>query len=115
MKKLTFTKNEAVRLHRKMWRELAETGVSIKPKLSGVLSDCFACHYDYEKGKIEFTSDCAFCPFIWPEEAAGLDRKECQYMCNESDGLYYKWRNTESPEERKALALQIANLPIHKG
>lgn len=106
MKKLKYTKREAIRLHRKMWQKLAENGARYKPKVDALCS-CYACQYDFDKHKHEYA--CTYCPFEWPQA-----EKTKTYQCLRSDGLFDQWYTTESPERRKALALQIANLPERK-
>jgi hypothetical protein len=104
MKKLKYTKREAIRLHRKMWHELAKNGERSKPEVDAICR-CYACQYDSDKGD----NSCRHCPLEWPQK-----EKTWCLQCSQGNGLYAKWATSHSLKRRKALALQIANLPIRK-
>jgi hypothetical protein len=76
--------------------KLAESGAREKPK-TGSLWDCYLCEYNQQ--------DCPNCLLIWPRISKfSFNRCPCTLS-------YYKaWFESASLEERKKLALKIANL-----
>ena len=83
---MKLSKEEALRLHRKMWSDMqkefgdcpsAGTRVEFKEDWCNshgykVRSDCFLCEYDYQVGG----RSCKNCPIKWPN---GLCIKGCYY------------------------------------
>ena len=104
------TKEETIKNHRKMWNWLAKTGKRYKfdtPEIQtfpDLFNDCFLCEYSKACNFGKGHGCCRFCPLEWPEieRCYGKDRQ---------DGIFDKWLDTENIEEKKAIALQIANLP----
>ena len=104
------TKKEAIKMHRSMWNWLAETGREYKfdtPEIQAfpdLFNDCFLCEYSKVCNSGKSHDCCKFCPLEWPEI------EQC-YGKDWQDGIYDKWLEAENIGERKAIALQIANLP----
>ncbi len=101
-KKLTITKREAIRLHRKMWKWLAKHPTKKKSEWPGmkyyVRADCFLCEYSRNFGE-----ECLCCPLDW--EVGSCLCPRVGYF-----SLWYKARG----KKRAALALKIANLKERK-
>jgi hypothetical protein len=109
MKKLRYTKREAIRLHRKQWRELAENGNTEKAMVEAK-QNCFVCQYDNDMlDQNPGNKPCTFCPLDWPR-----DNQSTYAMCVLSNGLFTLWRNEKDKNKRKELALRIANLPVRR-
>ena len=86
MKKLTITKREAVRQHRKMWRWLAENPNKYKwdyfkekkvERPGAAL--CFLCKYNRSVGVIT----CEACPLKWERGS-----------CNRRGDLFHEWKQS---------------------
>lgn len=100
---------EAVKLHRELWRWLAETGAADKSRWSGwekqgrVFLYCFMCEYVKEiyNGII-----CVMCPLKWDIDG----KKSAALFCG--NGIFGKWRNAETTAARKKYAAIIAELPL---
>lgn len=123
MKKLTYTKREAIKLHRKLWNSLASSGIREKPFLN-IINNCYFCHYAFEKSKGRMASHleigeninrsvCKHCPGVWPKS------NELLFMNNRNDSPcekshYGEWTLTDKTEflERMKLAKQIAEIEI---
>lgn len=110
-KKLTFTKQEAIRLHRKQWHWLAKNPTKQKRHWPGwkriketVFNDCFACQYAMEKG--DDCKSCAFCPFLWN------GAKTCQG----AGSPYQKWFFTDKTDtaRRAQFAFEVATLKVRR-
>ena len=83
---MNLSKEEALRLHRKMWRDMQKefgdcpsAGIRVEFKEDWcnshgykVRSDCFLCEYDYQVGG----RSCKNCPIKWPN---GSCIKGCYY------------------------------------
>ncbi|MFR2774805.1 MAG: hypothetical protein ACLTBR_03125 [Anaerostipes sp.] len=121
MEKLT--KQEAIKLHRKMWNWIADeterTGkfcdkyeyfdVMKIPRGDCPRALCYCCEYAIQKSGEEYENRCKCCPLYW-----GSDCDE--YMCldkkfmGDDKGLFGRWRDTNNIEESANLAREIANL-----
>jgi hypothetical protein len=110
-KKLTYTKREAIRLHRELWNMLAKAGCD-KPFILGVMSSCYLCQYVYEKAGTTARGACnQYCPADWsaPDTIAKIP------TCVDRGTYYRKWDYLESADPRKKdFAKLIANIPIRK-
>lgn len=97
------TRSHRIRLHRRMWRWLAENPEAEKSdwpgwkKYTPQYAGCFMCSQQ----------NCTVCPLVWPKNIHGYD------WCLEG-GLYTQWDKTELNSERSALAEQIAELPVRR-
>lgn len=101
---------EAVKLHRELWRWLAETGNKYKFKWPGwsnidiqIKNRCFMCEYVKENCN-RFT--CVMCPLKWDENGVYGD------LCGIENGLHVLWSSQQALEERKKYAAIIAELPL---
>ena len=110
------TKDEAVKYHREMWKDIADEIERGRKQLDidilkvrwcvehhrNPSSYCFACEYcDYNYG-----SYCERgCLFNWGE---GPDFVHC------TDGYYKKCRSAETWREQAELARKIASLPVRE-
>lgn len=112
MKKLTFTKKETIRLHRKMWHWLAKNPEKHKRDWPGwknikenVINYCFACQYAMDKAEKNKIT-CYFCPFLW----------ERATICQASISPYSKWLYTHKTRRklRSKYAFRIATLKIRR-
>lgn len=65
---------------------------------------CFACVYARDKLKKDEKLMCKYCPLDW----------ECQ-SCIEFNSLYKEFKQSETVEEARKLALQIRDLPVKQG
>jgi len=111
MKKLTYNKKEAIRLHRELWNWLAENPTKKNSDWPGWKEhkdaefSCFLCHYDREK--TTDTTSCNFCPLDWGNSAGCYGVK--------LNGYFIIWTNlNEDDPKRVELALKIANLKERK-
>lgn len=110
MKKLTFTKKEAIKLHRKMWHWLAKNPTKDKldwpewENFKYVQCNCFACQYAYNKGNS--LTNCSLCPFEWGNGTG----------CYSGNSPYRKWYNLNEfeTEQRAKYALEVATLKERK-
>lgn len=121
LKSIILTKEETIRLHRDMWRWIAdqmkyysnssEVVSLLKSKyLYGegyvdVYLNCFCCEYKFQQG----IGDCQYiCPFNWSD---GDEFVGC--MC----GYYGNLRSCSDDDKGDAddLALKIANMPVREG
>jgi len=121
MKKLTRTKREAIRKHRKYWKRIAnETPYRPKPSSSDVINDCYFCHYTVERqeGRIveksewikpHYKSCVKFCPGLW-KDPEGLVLNSCE----EQSSLYSLWSASVNQLLSTRYALAIANIEIRK-
>lgn len=93
--------------HRKLWNWLADHPEQEKEdyfkdwgRSSVPSSRCFACEVAFQEAwRTPAYHRCRFCP-LGGRHIVGCD-----------NGLYAVWRYESDPEERRRLALQIANLP----
>jgi len=120
MKKLTRTKAETVQEHRKLWKRIAKDSLAAKLELSGVINNCYFCHYTVERreGRVILDNgwlyyprriDCKrFCPGLW-KDAAGRILSKC--VCFGSS--YYLWAFCSS-DKAKDYALEVANIEIRR-
>lgn len=112
--------------HKELWLWLADNpkkhkidwpGWKLSRKYDEVRSGCYACEYGWEAscgseecGEEDDCSSCNLnckgCPLIWPNNDNGKPR------CDEMGGLWFKWDIIRNKEERREIALQIANLPV---
>jgi len=113
---MELTKEEAIRLHRELWRWLVENPDKEKENWPGweqvansypqIMESasiktlhCFACY---------MTQDCDKCLLVWP----GLD------CSNETEGdgkgLFERWNWTKRIKQRAKLAAQIRDLPVRE-
>lgn len=119
-KRLRFTKREAIKLHRELWRWLAENPSGEKEdwfylkknldKYSDVRANCFLCHYAIEKTDTSVGSlACVACPLIWK-----ISRR-CETNSAGRNSYYEMWQDNYSTSKQRAkLALKIANLKERK-
>jgi len=109
------TRREAIRLCRKMWKELAKSGSRNKydsatfnsQSIVWDIGKCTLCQYvsdltgKHPSGAGVPHSICEdHCPFIWP---GGI--------CFTEKALFHEW-TVECMEGRKAIAATIASLPV---
>ncbi len=111
---MELTREEAIRLHRELWKWLAENPMKGKADWPGwekhkcygeknnerPNSYCFACEYVMQHN--DRARICKLCPFVWPG-------KDCM-----ENGLWEEWRKATAPEERSRLAALIRDLPERK-
>jgi hypothetical protein len=108
-----YSDEDLERLHRELWRWLAESGEGKKDwpeweeehqEILDNESGCFACAYC---SKHDLT--CKDCPIQWPNVPENLEDEE--ERCAES--LYCDWLETDHlmPDERKPNADKIRDLP----
>lgn len=99
--------------HRKLWDDLARSGLDDK-KSSKIWKDpaykhlmiqmvlrhhCFCCH-------VKKACDCSLCPIRWQKtKRAGF------YNCLEPGSPFTKWINCKTVRGRKVLAAKIRDLP----
>lgn len=117
-KKLRFNKKEAVRLHRELWRWLAENSDRTKSEWPGwknfprVKNHCFLCEYAQEKQaqakekstRLRHMFLCFWCPADW-----GVDRCEDPHSC------FANWKLVQLvSKEQAAYAKQVAEIKIRK-
>jgi len=108
------TRSKALRLTRKMFRELAESGKPYKPEYAlDWKNACPLCQYvldQYSKptGNYANINICElYCPLKWPKNITDNS------ICFGSGGLWCKWYAAKTKTRRKKLAKQISRLP-HK-
>ena len=93
--------------HRKLWNWLADHPDAVKAQYfigwdepSIPAQECFACAYTQTLALVPGPGwHCPYCPL------------DCDVIGCNIGGLYDQWRRAKSPETRRELALQIANLP----
>ena len=126
----TLTKDEAIELHRKMWRWIAEETEKLGRKVykweyfkaMGIdendvpIYDCYCCEFDIlERFNRHCTSNCEECPLDWGAGyETGYIEVNCltiEYFYVQRFGYFRRWVNTKSPEEAAELARIIAELP----
>ena len=127
----TLTKDEAIRLHRKMWRWIAEETEKQGRKVSkweyfkamGIdendvpTYDCYCCEVvDQQINEISpLAMLCDFCPLDWGfGYETGYRKVNCltiEYPYVQRSGYFRRWVNTKSPKEAAELARTIAELP----
>jgi len=100
------TRSHRIRLHRALWRWLAEDGNRRKkdyPNLTKYVdmrANCFLCGpVSAERGDPKYLC----CALIWPGEHG---------LCSSGNGLYSQWDNSFDKELREELALVIAELKV---
>ena len=105
------TRGQALRLTRKLYRELAVTGSNVKPDWTmKLINYCPLCQYvyeltDYYPGDIYTRHICAeFCPMVWPS-----NEKNWQ-VCHQDGGLWARWRKAD-PYLARIYAKRISELP----
>lgn len=134
MKIKNLTKQEAIRLHRKMWNWIADETLRRKEKVwksdyfreMNVDEDCiplftcYCCEYGDQKSKFRrlvnrFVSKCTYCPLDWKYEA---DTLMCTFNLNpvmeNEGGLFKKWDFETDYKKAAELAREIANLEERK-
>ena len=118
------TRKEAIRLTRKAWNELAQTGGGEKPGwLHEYKNDCTICEYVHQLcryrgvkgfniGRNSVESNMLlcekYCPFQWPKNDNGYS------VCTGEEGLFSNWNSERNNNTKKKLAKQIANLPVKR-
>ena len=111
---MNITRKEALKLTRRIYRELAITGNSYKPNwVIDYKNECPLCEYtmQFNSGYIGSSyavSKCEkHCPLQWPKSVKGA-------VCFGLNGLWYTWANATTPTERKKYAKQISELPYKR-
>ena len=100
-------------LHKELWLWLADHPKEDKlawPKWKQLINprnDCYACEYTKQHSPNFF--DCKNCPIIWEENDAH------ENVCDGKNGVWTKWNNCSTENERSALARQIAESPVKEG
>ncbi len=126
----TLTKDEAIRLHRKLWSWIAEEtekqGRKVEKreyfKTMGVaeedipLDECYCCEFVSQLRQRKYKGYCLeLCPLDWgAENDMGYKRVYDSIYpdtCKIGYGYFRQWLNTKSPEEAAELARIIAELP----
>ena len=128
------TREQAIEEHRKMWRWIAEQFENGRREIPLILkgeyvqkhteykrlvSDCFCCHYAYNKAVHNENHDpklkCAFCPIDWQSDA---ERFMCVYKNESESGIYEELSDEVTKgwyvvdlERCAMLARRIAELP----
>jgi hypothetical protein len=105
------TRGEALKLTRKLYRDLAVTGSDVKPGWAlKFVNRCPLCQYVYDltgrhPGNLYTIHICVeHCPAVWPKN------EENHRVCHQNGGLWARWRNADG-DIRKKLATQISELP----
>lgn len=116
------TKERAIIEHRKMWKWIANQYKKgsqkdvrtlkkdyLKDKYEDVLSNCFCCEYDKQKGN----NMCNKCPIIW-----GTEEQINEISCTANGSPYKKIVDLTEKDfdykEAEKLAREVANLPKRK-
>lgn len=129
MKQLT--KDEAVKLHRKMWRWIAEETEKQGRKVLKMeyfksmevdendipFEECYCCEFVSQLR--EHTSRCCeSCPLDWGTGygyMTGYKESGCTYVIyaelKHVDGYFCRWADAKAPEKAAKLARIIAELP----
>lgn len=128
--RIRMTDDQSELAFRLMWYQLAKSGGTAEDKYSipsikwlekhRVYLDkalnqsrnnaCFACGEAVARSGEEGRDRCLKCPIDWGEEFEEIKPRE-MFPCIWGDVLYNQWDTEEDSERRKALALQIAELP----
>lgn len=116
------SKQEAIRLHRKMWLWIAdktlerksivgrfdyfrEMGISVEDR---PYDDCYCCEYDFQ-----YSDDCSNCPLDWESETDDLMCVD-KYEMDDDNGLLKKWSVETDYKKCAEFAREIANLSERK-
>ncbi len=123
---MELTKKEAVRLHREMWRWIAEQTEKQKRKIGkreyfrvmGIVKPyipyrkCYCCEYVKQRRSIVQCEK--ICPIDWGSEFDSYSTPSCLQATQSFsvyDGYYSKWLDTKNFKEAAWLAKKIAELP----
>lgn len=127
----TLTKDEAIRLHREMWRWIAEEtekqGRKVEKreyfKTMGVAEDdepylgCYCCEFlsQWQRHNYCKKSCAELCPLDWGVGyETGYIKTDCAdvvYALDEEAGYFRKWYIEQNPKVAAFLARTIAELP----
>lgn len=125
MKKLS--KEDAIRLHRALWKWIADETESRKKTVSknkstmvkklNPYNNCFLCEYAFSASGRK-SVDCTKCPLEWGTEKRTIGiMGELIGQCEDGESKYISWINavvSDDWEEAARLARDIENLPERK-